>query len=251
MENNITLKILHMYPDLLDLYGDSGNVEILKYRCQKRDITLEVSKHVIGDENTNFSDYDIVYLGGGADLEQQHLADDLLKCRDKIKQAYKNGTFFLMICGGYQLLGKYYKDSNGEKIPGLGLFDYYTTASTDKRKRCIGNIVIEADLNGKPYKVIGFENHGGQTQNVDSPFGKVLAGNGNVFNGQSEGYTEKNVIATYLHGPLLSKNPKLADHIINYAVSRKTNSDYKVKPINDDLEKECRQVLLKRLLSKK
>ena len=119
-----SLKILHMYPNLLDLYGDSGNVEILKYRCSKRGIDLQVSKHVIGDKETDFTQFDIVYLGGGADFEQQILADDLLGCKDKIKKAYEKGTFFLMICGGYQLMGQYYKDSNGEKINGLGLFDY-------------------------------------------------------------------------------------------------------------------------------
>ena len=115
-----TIKLLHMYPNMLDLYGDSGNVEIIKYRCKKRGIELEVYSHVIGDDTSDFSQYDIVYLGGGADLEQQILADDLLKCKDAIKSAYDKGTFFLMICGGYQLMGQYYKDSNGEKIPGTG-----------------------------------------------------------------------------------------------------------------------------------
>ena len=243
-----TLKLLHMYPNMLDLYGDSGNVEIMKYRCGKRDITLEVSQHIIGDGIPDFTQYDIVYLGGGADLEQQILADDLLRCRDAIYDAYKKGVFFLMICGGYQLMGQYYKDSNGEKIPGLALFDYYTVASTDKGKRCIGNIVIEADLGGEKYKVIGFENHGGQTQNVTTPFGKVLAGNGNCFSSQTEGYIEDNVVATYLHGPLLSKNPKLCDHIINYMMTRATGEKYTAQPINDKLEEECREVLFARLL---
>lgn len=166
------LKILHMYPNMLDLYGDSGNVEVLSYRCKMRGIELEVSKHLIGDKETDFTQYDIIYLGGGADFEQQILADDLVSCKDSIMEAYKAGTFFLMICGGYQLMGQYYKDSNGEKVPGLGLFDYYTVASTDKRCRCIGNIVIEAQLDGEKYKVIGFENHGGQTTNVKSPLEK-------------------------------------------------------------------------------
>ena len=146
------LKILHMYPNMLDLYGDSGNVEVLSYRCKMRGIELEVSKHLIGDKETDFTQYDIIYLGGGADFEQQILADDLVSCKDSIMEAYKAGTFFLMICGGYQLMGQYYKDSNGEKVPGLGLFDYYTVASTDKRCRCIGNIVIEAQLDGEKYK---------------------------------------------------------------------------------------------------
>lgn len=244
-----TLKILHMYPAMLDLYGDSGNVEILKYRCGLRDIDLEVCSHNLGDGEVEFKDFDIVYLGGGADLEQQLLADDLLSLKEKIFEAYNCGTYFLMICGGYQLMGKYYKDSNGEEIPGLGLFDYYTVASTNKRCRCIGNIVIEAELGGEKYKVIGFENHGGQTKNVTSPFGKVLCGNGNCFESDTEGYFEKNVTATYLHGPLLAKNPKLADHIISYCMSRKTGEDYIPAPVNDKLEEDCREVMFSRLLN--
>lgn len=244
------LKILHMYPAMLDLYGDSGNVEILSYRCKMRGIETEVSKHDLGDKDTDFSGVDIVYLGGGADFEQQLLADDLLALKDKIRAAYESGVYFLMICGGYQLMGQYYKDSNGKKIPGLGLFDYYTVASTNKRERCIGNIVVETDLGGKKYKVIGFENHGGQTASVSSPFGRVLAGNGNAFASDNEGYTEKNVTATYLHGPLLSKNPKLADHIISYCMTRKTGESYVPAPINDKLETECRKQLLGRLLKK-
>ena len=242
------LKILHMYPAMLDLYGDSGNVEILRYRCRMRGIETEVVKHELGDKDTDFSDVDMIYLGGGADFEQQLLADDLLGLRDNIKAAYAKGVYFLMICGGYQLMGQYYKDSNGKKIPGLGLFDYYTVASTNKRERCIGNIVVETQLNDKSYKVIGFENHGGQTTNVKHPFGKVLAGNGNEFASSTEGYTEKNVTATYLHGPLLSKNPKLADHIISYCMTRKTGEKYIPEPINDKLESDCRKQLFERLL---
>ena len=193
----------------------------------------------------------MIYLGGGADFEQQLLADDLLSCKDKIVKAYKSGVFMLMICGGYQLMGKYYKDSNGKKIPGLGLFDYFTVASTNKRERCIGNIIIETELDGKKYKVIGFENHGGMTDNVKTPFGKVLFGNGNKFGSDTEGYFEKNVIATYLHGPLLSKNPKLADHIIEYMLTRRQGSPAVLSPLNDELEKKAREVMFGRLLESK
>ena len=132
-------------------------------------------------------------------------------------------------------------------LPGLGLFDYYTVASTDKRCRCIGNIVIEAQLDGEKYKVIGFENHGGQTTNVKSPFGKVLSGNGNEFESSTEGYMEKSVIATYLHGPLLSKNPKVSDYVISYCMSRKLGEKYIPAPINDKLEEDCRKQLFERL----
>lgn len=245
----MTLKVLHMYPNMLDLYGDSGNMELLSYRLRQRGYDMEKTDYTLGDgDKTDFESYDLIYLGGGADFEQQLLADDLLSCKDKILRAYRNGVFMLMICGGYQLMGKYYKDSNGKKIPGLGLFDYYTVASTNKRERCIGNIVIETELDGKKYKVIGFENHGGMTDNVKTPFGRVIFGNGNRFGSETEGYTEKNVVATYLHGPLLSKNPKLADHILEYCLSRRQGGPVTLKPLNDELEKKAREVMFKRLL---
>jgi hypothetical protein len=242
------IKLLHMYPNVLDLYVDSGNVEVLKYRCKMRGIELEVTSHIMGQADTaDFSEQDIIYLGGGADYEQQLLADDLLSCRDKIFSAYKSGVFMLMICGGYQLMGQYYKDSNGEKIHGLGLFPYYTQASRNKRKRCIGNIVIETELDGEKYKVIGFENHGGQTMGADKPFGRVLCGNGNCFESNTEGYMEERVIATYLHGPLLSKNPKLADYIIGRCLERQGHKA-RLCEINDSLETACRNQLLERLV---
>ncbi|MGN0633515.1 MAG: type 1 glutamine amidotransferase [Oscillospiraceae bacterium] len=244
------IKLLHMYPNVLDLYGDSGNVEVLKYRCKMRGIELEVSQHLLDrPDSIDFSQQDIIYLGGGADFEQQILADDLMSCRDRIFKAYENGVFLLMICGGYQLLGQYYKDSNGEKIEGLKLFDYHTEASRNKRSRCIGNIVIETQLNGKPYKVIGFENHGGQTTDVKTPFGKVLCGNGNCWSSETEGYMEERVIATYLHGPLLSKNPALADHIIAKCLERQ-GENTELAPLNDSLEEACRKQLFDRLLNK-
>ncbi len=138
-------------------------------------------------------------LGGGADQEQGILAEDLIKYKDSIQEAIQNGTFFLLICGAYQLFGKYYKGVEGIIIPGLEIFDYYTEAVNDRKKRCIGNIIIETDLNGKKTKVIGFENHGGQTFGVTTPFGSVLQGNGNQFGDTKEGFFQKNVIATYLH----------------------------------------------------
>ena len=120
-------------------------------------------------------------LVGGADQEQGILAQDLIQYKDSIQEAIDSGVFFLLICGAYQLFGKYYKGVEGDIIPGLEVFDYYTEAIHDRKKRCIGNIVIETDLNGKKTKIIGFENHGGQTFDITTPFGTVLSGNGNKF----------------------------------------------------------------------
>ena len=242
------IKILYLYPDMLELYGDYGNIQVLKYRLESRGYSAIIDKYSIGDTAPNFSDYDIVFAGGGADNEQSILAEDLIKYKCNIKEAIQNGVFFLLICGAYQLFGKYYKGVDGNIIPGLEIFDYYTEANPDRKKRCIGNIVIETSLNDFNTKIIGFENHGGQTFNISNPFGKVLFGNGNKFEDSEEGYFHDNVIATYLHGPLLSKNPKLADYIIKYCLDRKYSQNITLEPLNDDFENLCRNQLLNRFL---
>lgn len=188
-------------------------------------------------------------LVGGADNEQNILSEDLIKYKDNIKSAIDNGVFFLLICGAYQLFGKYYKDVDGNNISGLNIFDYYTESISDRKKRCIGNIVIESNLNGLQTKIIGFENHGGQTFGVQNSFGKVLYGNGNKFGDAEEGFFTNNVIATYLHGPLLSKNPILADYIIKYCLNRKYNEHLNLEPLNDNFENLCREQLLKRFIN--
>ena len=235
------LKLLYLYPDMLELYGDYGNIQVLKYRMEKRNIKLIVDRYSIGDNMPNFAEYDIVFAGGGADNEQSILSEDLIKYKKEIKQAVNNGTFFLLICGAYQLFGKYYKGVEGNIIPGLEIFDYYTEAEPDRRKRCIGNIVIDVKIGDLDTKVIGFENHGGQTYDIKSPFGKVLYGNGNKFEDIEEGYMQKNVIATYLHGPLLSKNPDVADYIISYCLERKYNEKEKLEKLDDTFEEKCRE----------
>ncbi len=242
------IRILHMYSDMLDLYGDNGNIEILRYRAKARGIDTVVEHHSVGTQDTDFSSYDLIYLGGGADFEQQLLANDLQSCRQKIISAYNDGVFFLLICGGYQLMGEHYKDSNGKLINGLGMFPYRTEASRNKGKRCIGNIILETELNGEKTKVIGFENHGGQTTETDKPFGRVLFGNGNHFESKDEGYFDKNVIATYLHGPLLSKNPVLADYIIGYC-AKHAGCDIEMTSMNDAFEEKAREILFSRLLN--
>ena len=148
------IKVLHMYADILDLYGDSGNMEILSYRCQMRQIPFVCDHYRLNDPVPNFSDYDLIYLGGGADMEQRMLSSDLLRCKDGLKKAHADGVFFLMICGGYQLMGKFYRDADGNELPGLGLFNYYTIAPHSRRKRCIGNIIIRTQLTGEPLEVV-------------------------------------------------------------------------------------------------
>ena len=256
-----SIKILYLYPDMLELYGDYGNIQVLKYRIESRGYKAIIDRYSIGDVAPNFNDYDIVFAGGGADNEQSILAEDLVKYKENIKEAVNNGVFFLLICGAYQLFGKYYKGVEGNIIPGLEVFDYYTVANPDRKKRCIGNIVIDANLRSSnndtdssesntKTKVIGFENHGGQTFDISNSFGNVLFGNGNTFGDSEEGFLKDNVIATYLHGPLLSKNPELCDYIIKYCLDRKYNENITLESLNDEFENLCREQLLNRFLEK-
>lgn len=244
------IKILYLYPDILELYGDFGNIQVLKYRIEKRGYKAIIDQYSIGDEAPDFSSYDLVFAGGGADNEQSILSEDLIKYKENIKKAVDSGVFFLLICGAYQLFGKYYKGVEGNIIPGLEIFDYYTEAINDRKKRCIGNIVLEVTLDDKKTKVIGFENHGGQTYDISTPFGNVLFGNGNKFQDTHEGFFRKNIIATYLHGPLLSKNPELCDYIIKHCLERKYNEDIILQDLDDSFETLCREQLLNTFLNK-
>ena len=243
------LKILYLYPDILELYGDFGNIQVLKYRLEKRGINAIIDSYSIEDESPDFCSYDLIFAGGGADQEQSILAKDLIKYKENIQEAINNGVFFLLICGAYQLFGKYYKDVNGNIIPGLEIFDYYTEAINDRKKRCIGNIVIDVTLDNIKTKVIGFENHGGQTFNITNPFGQVIVGNGNKFGDTEEGFFLENVIATYLHGPILSKNPDLTDFIIKYCLDKKYNQNTNLEPLDDTFENLCRKQLIDKFCS--
>ena len=242
------VRILWMYHNLMDLYGDKGNTEVLRYRCEKRGITCTVDTCTIGEEK-DIRDYDLFFLGGGADREQQLIFDDLIGRKENIRAAMDAGTAFLLICGGYQLFGQYYKDQDGSVIDGLGFFDYYTESS-DRDHRCIGNIAVETTIDGETFQAVGFENHGGQTRNVSSPFARVLYGHGNTYNDGTEGFLNDQVLATYMHGPLLPKNPKIADAIIKRAMRRRYG-DVTLSKLDDTLENSARDVMLRRLKVKK
>ena len=233
-----------MYHDLMDLYGDKGNIETLRYRASKRGINVIVDTCTL-QEKRNIEDYDIFFLGGGADKEQTLIYKDLLARKESILKAKENGTAFLLICGGYQLFGQYYLDQDGQKIDGLGIYDYYTESS-DRDHRCIGNIVVEANIYDKKVTVVGFENHGGQTKAVSNPFGKVLVGHGNTYKGEYEGYMDAQTIATYMHGPLLPKNPAIADEVILRGLNRRYAVEH-LEALQDTLENAAHDAMLKRL----
>lgn len=241
------LKICWMYHDIMDLYGDKGNIMTLQRRCQDRGITFDLHTCGIGEE-VDLSDFDLVFLGGGADKEQLSLIPDLLKRKDNIVKALNEKTFFLLICGGYQLFGQYYISADNEKIEGLCINSYYTETGKEK-SRCIGNIVVDAQLDDLHTKMIGFENHGGQTLHVDKPLGKVIKGCGNAFDAGYEGYYDGRMLATYLHGPLLPKNPDIADFVIAKALQKRNpelkRSDLSV--LENPFDQPARKAMLDRL----
>lgn len=241
------LKICWMYHDIMDLYGDKGNMMVLTKRCEDRGIDIQIDTCGIGEQR-DLCDYHLVFLGGGADKEQMMLIDDLLARKENIKQAMDAGTFFLLICGGYQLFGEYYISADNEKIPGLGFFEYYTATGTNGT-RCIGNIAIDCELDGEHIVAVGFENHGGQTCNVTTPLGTVLSGYGNSFDAKREGFYNGQVFATYMHGPLLPKNPEIADFVIYKSLS-KEYKDLKLsdlQKLDDTLETLAKQKMLERM----
>lgn len=239
------LKLLHLYHDIMDLYGDKGNIKTLEYRCKMRNIEFEYDTCSIG-QSKDFCSYNLIFMGGGADKEQLILADDLKNKKEALKKAFENNTFFLLICGGYQLFGQYYIRADGKKIDGLGFFPYRSEKSKNN-DRCIGNIYLDVKLDNKNIKVLGFENHGGQTYDVgEDYFGKLIFGNGNHYDDKYEGYFKDNVIATYMHGPLLPKNPDLSDYIIKKSLL-KDYKDVKLSQLDDSFENMARQELLDNL----
>lgn len=238
------LTVLWMYHDVMDLYGDKGNIQVLKKRCELRGIEIEVDTCAMHEEK-DLKNYDVLFVGGGADKEQALLYEDLLARKDNIVEAITSGTFVLLICGGYQFFGKHYIDNSGNRIEGLGLFPYYTESDASVG-RCIGNIAIEADLEGTLVKVVGFENHGGQTKGVETPFGKVLSGHGNAYRSSFEGFFNGSVLGTYMHGPLLPKNPEIADFIIRKGLL-KHEKEVALEALDDTLEVQAKQVMLERM----
>lgn len=235
------IKILHLYPDLLNLYGDKGNIECLRKRLVWRGYDTEVRTYTCLDNDFDLSDIDIVFIGGGSDREQKIVCDKLLAHKKEIKDYVENDGILVAVCGGYQLLGKYYK-LHDETIEGLGILDIFTEQG---KKRLIGNIVLKSEFVDE--EIVGFENHGGRTYiGKHTPLGKVVYGYGNEEKTGYEGVVYKNVIATYLHGPLLPKNPQLCDYILSKAVSRKSKNFTILEPLEDALEKTANEYIVNR-----
>lgn len=236
------LHICHLYPDLLNSYGDIGNIMIMARRLERRGIKAIIHNISIGepfDEN----DYDIVFFGGGQDFEQSIVSVDLKEDKQEhLKNYIENNKVFIAICGGYQLLGHYYMSADNEKLEGLHILDIHTEKGD---KRAINNLILEND--GTYY--VGFENHSGKTYINDlKPLGKVKYGFGNNGEDGYEGCRYKNTVCTYLHGPLFSKNPELCDELLEIALKQKYG-DVQFDALDDTLETKAKEAIIKRYLN--
>jgi len=245
------IKIAHLYPELLNLYGDRGNIDVLTKRCKWRKIKVILNKVNLGKRFSGRSD--IYVIGGGQDEDEYKVYKDLIKHRYQINKLVEDGKVFLCLCAGLQLFGKYFIDGLGRKIEGLGILDIETKAPSDNvRDRSIGNIVIE--MNNKVFDMrkmqkttlVGFENHIGQTflGSKVMPLGEVIRGRGNNTIDNTEGAVYKNVFGSYLHGPLLPKNPHFADYLISLALKRKYRNFKKLKKLDDNDEFYAHEYIL-------
>ncbi|MDD5748243.1 MAG: glutamine amidotransferase [Actinomycetota bacterium] len=238
------LRICWLYSELMNIYGDRGNVMALVERCRRRGIDVEVETRNLG-ERIEQGRYDIFFMGGGQDREQLAVAKDLCgKKGEIIRDEIENGASCLAICGGYQLFGKFYKPFEGDELPGIGVFDAYTIAG---KKRMIGNVIARSQLGGRSGLLIGFENHSGETylsENI-SPLGMVEIGNGNNGSDGKEGAIYRGAVGSYLHGSLLPKNPSISDFLIEKALLRK-GSLLSFTPIDESIEENARAQAIER-----
>ena len=228
-----TLRLAHLYPDVMNIYGDRGNVIALRYRCEARGIGFELSEVNVGDP-FDPAQFDLVLMGGGQDREQRHIADDLAERGPSLKAAIDDGLAALAVCGGFQMFGHRYVDHEGGIIPGIGVFDLETRHPGPLADRCIGDVVLATETG----EVVGFENHGGRTYLAPGQpaFGTVKRGFGNNAEDGREGARYKNAFGTYLHGSLLPKNPALADELIRLALERRYGEPVELQPLDDGSE---------------
>lgn len=233
----------------MSIYGDRGNIIVLQKRCEWRGIEVEVKQIGLESSEKDLLSCDLLMMGGAQDSQQTIVAKNLEKKKKTLSKMIESGTPGLYICGGFQFLGKYYKEADGTIIEQLGILDVYT--ENPGRERLIGNIVIKIQDSRFMIKnyLVGFENHGGRTRLGPGvkPLGKVLKGFGSNAEDGTEGAVYKNSIGTYFHGPILPKNPELADWLLERALEKKYKKKIKLKSLDDSLSQKARKSMMERL----
>lgn len=240
------LRICHFYPDLLNLYGDRGNLITLRQRCLWRGIDCSIEPVSIG-QPFDAARFDLAFMGGGQDYEQNLLYNDLFSSKgEAIVRAVEDGMVFLCICGGYQLMGHYYEEQDGKRVQGLGALDLHTVAQSS---RIIGDLVAQSGFlaeQGLDPVLVGFENHSGRTWLGAGvrPLATVVRGGGNNGQDKTEGAVYKNTIGTYAHGSFLPKNPAVADWLISTSLQNQGHDLQKLPEIDDEIAKNAREYIL-------
>jgi len=243
------LVVGHLFPDYLNIYADRGNIAVLARRAAWRGHELEVRPLGAGGALSQ-GEHDLYYIGGGQDREQELIAPALAALGDGLRASVAKGAALLAVCGGYQLLGRSYRDQSGEELPGVGLLPLHTVAG---ERRMIGDVLLECELEpGRRRTLAGFENHAGRTYLDEGaePLGRVLAGFGNDGASGYEGCRVGRAIGTYLHGPLLPRNSWLADWLLAQAIAHRTGEAPALEPLEDDLEAEAHEVSAARARSR-
>lgn len=247
-----SINIAWLYPDLMSTYGDRGNVIVLQKRCQWRGIDAAIVPITLETSLSKLKDIDIIFMGGAQDRQQKLAGEDFLGNKGPVvKKMVEKGIPALFVCAAYQFVGKYYRPYQGADIPGAEIFDLVTIHPGDQAKRCIGNIAGEIinipGLNGQT--IVGFENHGGYTTLGPSmkPLARVIKGYGNNGSDGFEGAVYKNSIGSYFHGPLLPKNPEIADWLIAHALKQKYDKTIPLQKLDDSLAVTAKNAIIKRI----
>ena len=234
----------------MSTYGDKGNILVLQKRCEWRGIKTEIVNIDKTTPENKIKTIDLLFGGGAQDREQEIVMKDLQLKKKIIKTLIENGIPALFVCGAPQLMGHYYEPAKEKRIEGLGIFDIVSKHTGSKENRLIGNVVAKIETNNlnNPY-LVGFENHGGRTYlgKTAKPFAKIIKGFGNNGKDGTEGVIYKNAIGSYLHGPLLPKNPQVADWLITKALELKYNSQIELEQLDDSLEQKAKQTIANRL----
>jgi hypothetical protein len=239
------IRVGHLYPEYLNIYADRGNIAVFAARARARGHELDVRAISVGDA-VSTGDVDLFYVGGGQDREQALVSTDLASKAEPLREAVEGGAAFLAVCGGYQLLGRSYRDVAGDELPGIGLLPLHTVAG---ERRMIGDVLLACDWAGSGRTLAGFENHAGRTHLDEGaePLGRVVAGFGNDGESGAEGCRLRRVYGTYLHGPLLPRNPWFADRLLAEALAHATGGEPEEwAPLGDELEGAAHEVSARR-----